>query len=112
LSGWSNRGSGSVPRIGRKRAELDEKMLEDFQHLEQASRQDRAQLVLQVEGLCELNKELAVKVEQQAAELPPVRVFRLPTHSHDFTALNIVSSGGQACLKMSSTSRGYASTPV
>jgi hypothetical protein len=31
--------------------------------------QERAQLTLQVEGLCELNKALAVKVEQQAAEL-------------------------------------------
>jgi hypothetical protein len=31
--------------------------------------QERAQLTLQVEVLCELNKELAVKVEQQAAKL-------------------------------------------
>jgi hypothetical protein len=36
--------------------------------------EERAQLTLQVEGLCELNKALAVKVEQQAAELRSIHL--------------------------------------
>jgi hypothetical protein len=45
------------------------KRQEDLARLEQTSKQERAQLTLQVDTLCEVNKGLAVKVEQQAAEL-------------------------------------------